>query len=351
MILEVGKASFWQKYTTEDGLLSNLVYSAVIDKNGNLWFGCKNPDGASMFNGRRWQNFTTQNCEIGRGHIWDIKVDEQNNLWFATAGGGLSKFDGLKWTTFTRADGLAGNYVYAVEISLQGVLCCGCAPQPDVITQEGGVSYLKKNEQDFVNYSSDYTQGQYVGKGNSGLCDNRVYSIVFDNKDRAWFGTKGGGICRFDGKDWKTFNKSNGLPVNEVGDGAAAVDKEGNVWFGTRGGGACRFTEHKLDIFSMTEGLAGNFVYAIKNNPDGTLWFGCSPDPQKVNREGGISIFDGSTFINYTSDFAGGKCVGLGNSLLADNRVYAIVFDEEGNGWFGTKGGGVSRLSFEAIVK
>jgi ligand-binding sensor domain-containing protein len=202
----------------------------------------------------------------------------------------------------------------------------------------------------FENFTSDRVQGHHLGGGNSELCDNRVYSIVFDLHGRAWFGTKGGGVSRYDGKVWKTFDVTSGLPVNEVGDGAAAVDHEGKVWFGLRGGGACRFDDDSLQIFTMTDGLAGNFVYAIQSGPDHRLWLGCSPDPQQVKREGGVSVYDGRSFLNYTSDYAGGKHVGGGNSSLADNRVYAIVFDGEGNAWFGTKGGGVCRLAREAFM-
>jgi len=327
--------------------LSNLVYSAAADKEGNLWFGCKNPNGVSRFNGKRWENFTTRNCGIASGHIWDIAVDDQGMIWFGTAGGGLSRYNGESWENFTMRDGLAGNHVYVVKVDNHGKLWCGCAPKPDSIVKEGGVSIYDGRK--FTNYSSDFSQGQYVGGGNSELCDNRVYSIVFDKAGHAWFGTKGGGICSFDGRNWKTFNESDGLPVNEVGEGAAALDLDGNVWFGLRGGGACQFVSKDFRIFTMKEGLAGNFIYAIQQGPDGKLWFGCSPDPEIINREGGISIYDGVSFTNYTSAYAGGIYIGGGNCPLTDNRVYAIVFDNAGNGWIGTKGGGVSRISHETI--
>jgi len=230
--------SAWKTFTDEDGLLSNLIYSAAVDQDGNLWFGCKNPNGVSMFDGEEWHIFTSDNSGLSTGHIWDIEVDKENNLWFATAGGGLSKFNGDSWCTYTMADGLAGDHVYSLKFDPKGVLWCGCAPKPDKIERVGGISLLKGME--FVNYTSDYCQGQYVGGGNSELCDNRVYSIVFEQDGTAWFGTKGGGISCFDGENWRSFNRSNGLPVLEVGDGAAAIDDEGNIWFGLRSGGACR---------------------------------------------------------------------------------------------------------------
>ncbi len=338
----------WRTFTTRDGLLSNLVYSAAMDGDGGLWFGCKSPNGVARFDGAEWRAFTSQSCGIGAGHVWDIAVDENGGVWFGTAGGGLSMFDGRSWKTFTMREGLAGNHVYAVRAGADGRIWCGCAPRPDAIEREGGVSIFDGKR--FENHTSDFVQGQRIGGGNSGLCDNRVYSIVLDSRGRAWFGTKGGGISRFDGRNWQTFNMTNGLPVNEAGDGAAAVGADGSVWFGLRGGGACRFQDDSLKVFTMDDGLAADFVYAIQQGPDGKMWFGCSPDPQKViAREGGIAVFDGASFHRYTSDFVGGTYVGEGNSPLVDNRVYAIVFDRHGNGWFGTKGRGISRLSHEVV--
>ncbi|UCH10218.1 MAG: hypothetical protein JSU61_13635, partial [Fidelibacterota bacterium] len=88
----------------------------------------------------------------------------------------------------------------------------------------------------------------------------------------------------------------------------------------------------------------------IVPGPDGRLWFGCAPDPEQVTAEGGVTVFDGTRCQSYRSDFTGGEFVGGGSSPLADNRVYTISFDRGGDGWFGTKGGGVSRLAREAVL-
>ena len=53
-----------------------------------------------------------------------------------------------------------------------------------------------------------------------------------------------------------------------------------------------------------------------------------------VPEGGGVSRYDGRSFTSYTT--AQG---------LADNAVLAIIEDKKGNLWFGTIGGGVSRLN------
>jgi ligand-binding sensor domain-containing protein len=339
----------WTTYTETEGLISNLIYSSGMDGEGRMWFGGKHPNGIACYDGDSWQRHTVADCDLGPGHIWDIAVDLQRNMWFGTAGGGVTRYNGRSWKRYTMEDGLAGNHVYAVTVRDDGTIWLGCAPEPDVIIQQGGVSMFDGTR--FECLTSDFVQGQYVGGGNSGLCDNRVYAIVFDRDGNAWFGTKGGGICCYTGLEWHTWNIQTGFPSDEVGDGAAALDDEGYIWFGLRGGGACRFDGLQgWTTFGMNEGLAGDFVYAITPGPDKRLWFGCAPDPEQVTAEGGVTVFDGTTFQGYTSDFTGGEFVGGGNSPLADNRVYTISFDREGDGWFGTKGGGVSRLARDTVL-
>jgi len=67
----------------------------------------------------------------------------------------------------------------------------------------------------------------YTGK--DGLAENDVYAITQDNKDAMWFGTQGGGVSRFGGKNWKTYTKSDGLANNFVF--AIIQDNEGAMWF------------------------------------------------------------------------------------------------------------------------
>ena len=52
--------------------------------------------------------FSTVDEADGLGHnsCWDICQDANNNMWFASYGGGVSKFDGKKFTVFTAKNGL-----------------------------------------------------------------------------------------------------------------------------------------------------------------------------------------------------------------------------------------------------
>lgn len=93
-------------FTTSDGLPNNAVRSLFLDSKNILWIGTEN--GVSrMENGM----FTTIDQSNGLGHnsCWDITEDSDGNMWFASYGGGVSKFDGKNFTVFTTKNGLLAN--------------------------------------------------------------------------------------------------------------------------------------------------------------------------------------------------------------------------------------------------
>ena len=63
------------------------------------------------------QNYTTDDGlaldAISFGHKSAI-CDKKGNLWFGTAGGGVSRYDGKFFTNFTTSNGLANNIVYSI---------------------------------------------------------------------------------------------------------------------------------------------------------------------------------------------------------------------------------------------
>lgn len=92
-----------KNYSTTDGLPNNAVRSLFLDSKNILWIGTEN--GVSrMENG----SFSTLNEIDGLGYnsCWDINQDSNGNMWFASYGGGVSKYDGKKFTVFNVKNGL-----------------------------------------------------------------------------------------------------------------------------------------------------------------------------------------------------------------------------------------------------
>ena len=68
----------------------------------------------------------------------------------------------------------------------------------------------------------------------NGLPQAIVYAICQDGQGRLWAGTQGG-VCVFDGQQFRTLTTAQGLPDNHVRDVAAASD--GTIWLGHNYGG------------------------------------------------------------------------------------------------------------------
>jgi ligand-binding sensor domain-containing protein len=164
------------------------------------------------------------------------------------------------------------------------------------------------------------------------LPSDNVQSIAIDAQGNKWFGTNGGGVLKFDGTTWITYNTTNTnnrLASNDVR--SIAIDANGNKWFGTNGGGVSKLEGSTWTNYTKSNtnnGLAFDGVRSIVIDAQGNKWVGTDG--------GGISKLEGSTWTNYTKSNT--------NNGLASNIVISIAIDAQGNKWVGTDGGGVSKL-------
>jgi hypothetical protein len=218
----------WRTYTTADGLANNMIYSIASDPAGNIWFATLG--GVSKFDGTTW---ITRSNGPASDRVTAIARDSGGNLWFGSGhqvyelgaeGWGVSKFDGVSTTTYTTADGLAGNWVNAIASDSSGNLWfatfLGCDFKAGCFS--AGVS--KFDGSHWFTYSTL-----------DGLASNWVSAIASDPAGNMWFGTDGGGVSKFDGAAWTIDTSANGLASNSVA--AIASDLSGNMWVGTGGSG------------------------------------------------------------------------------------------------------------------
>lgn len=84
-----GQAPVYKNYTVNDGLPSQVVYCALQDKEGYMWFGTD--AGASRFDGKHFQNFTIKDG-LSDNEILKINQDSKGRIWFFTLNGKLSYY-------------------------------------------------------------------------------------------------------------------------------------------------------------------------------------------------------------------------------------------------------------------
>ena len=66
------------RYDTRDGLAGSVVYDAIQDKEGFIWFASEN--GLSRFDGKNFKPFTTQDG-LPDNEILKLFLDSKDRLW------------------------------------------------------------------------------------------------------------------------------------------------------------------------------------------------------------------------------------------------------------------------------
>ena len=202
----------FKNYNTKDGLANKWVYALAVDRDQAVWFGTE--EGVSRRDARgRWTTWRhsdglgapnrgglakSDNTGFGtRGrvndpdyhrhdltildpkgnetynenYVFSMAIDRGGNKWFGTWGGGISRFDGVRWTNFTADDGLAGNIVYAISVDpVDGSIWAGT---------NHGLSHFDGQRWKSVTLRE-------------GLSNEHVYAIAIDADRHLWLGEKGG---------------------------------------------------------------------------------------------------------------------------------------------------------------
>jgi ligand-binding sensor domain-containing protein len=295
---------------------------------GALWVGTSAGVHEVDIGSGRLRNTFTRKEGLANEYVFAVGIDRSGNKWFGTNAGGVSRYKDGQWKTFFPMHGLADYWIYAFAQQKSGDFWIGTW---------AGANRVDGKTGKFTTYVKE-------------LVNEWVYGIAVDAADRVWFGTEGG-VSMYDGKRWVSWTHKDGLGApnednlpnsantglgtrtrhdlsvstegpatynpNYVFSMLAAAD--GSIWAGTWGGGASRWDGKRWTNLTMKEGLAGNIVYSIVQEPGGALWFG-------TNR--GASRWDGKAFKNF----------GIAEGLL-DRNVYALALAPNGDLWAGTKKG------------
>ncbi|MDJ0812996.1 MAG: two-component regulator propeller domain-containing protein [Woeseiaceae bacterium] len=111
-------------------------------------------------------------------------------------------------------------------------------------------------------------------------------------------------------------------------------DSEGYMWFGTENG-LNRYNGYEFDHFKRERGnpdaLANDFIFDVAEDADGNLWI--------ATNGGGLAMLDreSGAFVSYRHDANDAGSIG-------SNVVRRVLVDEDGSIWAGTRGAGLSRL-------
>ncbi|MBK7130364.1 MAG: SpoIIE family protein phosphatase [Crocinitomicaceae bacterium] len=280
---------------------------------------------------------------LPRVGVYDILQDDHGFLWIGTEGGGVCTFDGYKFHSYTRRNGLTSDNVRLIFQASDKTIW--------VATDEG-VCYF--NGTDFIKVSLS-----------DSLDEDRIRSIHEDDNGKIWVGSDHGisfihadkkladtsfsfqqnfsdstvrCLTWYQNKMWVGtdsglywYDKQNGLSLFPMQNNLCSwsilkvfPDSKGNIWIGTDQG-VNKISDSIITVFTTKDGLINNRVRSIAEDQYGNIWFGTSR---------GISVYDYGEMINLT----------MANGLTND-RVRCLTTDSFGNMWVGTFFGGIMRYN------
>lgn len=257
-------------YTENDGLSSNQVFSVIEDHKYNVWFGTQN--GLTKYNGKRFEHIPLPFQDTSS--VWldkvypvinpnaahSLAIDNDNNLWIGTGGSGAYRYDGEHFEPYLTDigmkydDSLYHNWIPFIRKDNQGNMWFASMSHGGVSRFDGekfthsmpkdGLSddmvrtiYEDRSGKIWIGFNGNRTSGLTVYDGNSfktyaiedGLCNQRVRAIYQDKTGKLWLGAHLGNLCIFDGQNFSEF-KYNGQSFPDVM--FVFGDSEDNVWFG-----------------------------------------------------------------------------------------------------------------------
>jgi ligand-binding sensor domain-containing protein len=115
----------WAVFTTSNSdLACNTVRDIAVDQAGNLWFGLL-IEGVSVYSsGGNWLTFT-QSDGLAYNSVYAVAVDGAGSLWLGTDGGGVSVLDYAGtlmdksddvWTTYRGGETLLSGHIRAITV-------------------------------------------------------------------------------------------------------------------------------------------------------------------------------------------------------------------------------------------
>lgn len=289
-------------------------------------------------------DFTQYGIEQGIAHeqVTDICQDVKGNLWIATLGGGVSKFNGITFQNYTIRDGLLSNYVRKLTTDNEGNVW--------MATAEGISKY------NGVRMENDHTL-RYAS-------DKSVNSILIDKKQNLWYATaeQGVSIVNKDGY-MQSFDQSNGFVNDRVID--IKEGEQGEIWLVTIVNGVYKYENNEFSKIISISDVKG-YILSITIQ-DNHILITTNRGVFKYDQNLSYLLEFKDMFIKSVTSRGDELWLITANSLVLNkgninkdfsknegfsSKLATVSFsDREGNLWIGTNGDGIYKFTNSAFVK
>lgn len=286
-----------------------------------------------------------------------LAQDRQGHLWIGTLGG-LSRYDGQSFSSYTVRDGLPENPVNDLEIAPDGKLWIGTshgitsydgnqfhfiAVRRDVNNIGGGVTSISCSIDGKIWFISDgkpyYLNDNKVTQIDIPEKGKRVTALWATGAGEVWMGlSPDDKVYHFYEGKWMTLSMPSEVLRTRPFIHRFYRDRNGTIWLLSGSGLYVVQGDHivqpDLSHIITGRGLISTGMPPITSMaqlPDGSYWLA-------TNQGGALHLTD-TTIVRYSK-----------HSGLADNTINDLLTDKEGNLWLASDGLGLFRFSGAPFV-
>jgi ligand-binding sensor domain-containing protein/signal transduction histidine kinase len=299
--------SVFVTYSASEGIPAGNGGPVYVDSENRVWFG---PAAGGLYWLNRGQVQRVPDAGLSNDVIYSITGDK-TGLWIGRQKGGLThltfKDGSYKTETYTGAQGLAQNSVYAVNQNRDGSVWAG--------TLSGGVSQFSRGK--FTTYTTS-----------NGLASNSINAILESADETMWFATPDGLSALSNGR-WQTLDTQHGLPSNRVN--CLFEDAAGLLWVGTDDGLAF-FDSGRFQTPTVPASLHEQILGLVADG-SGALWIATTNHVLRVTRD---NLRNNELTETDVREF------GVVDGLPASEgvrRSRSVIEDRSGRVWFSLSSG------------
>jgi len=314
---------------------------------------------------------------LPQSQVYAAHQDSRGYIWFGTQGGGLSRFDGNKFTNFSTKNGLPSNYIQAIYeddnrqiwVSTKRGICRFTGKKFEPILNEkkpitDAWAFVQKNDSTLwvgtrtgiLAYS--FSEKKIIQANTKPQLRSAPINQFFDTKKGLWIATDGGawfvgnnaGVLppapsKGGDTDARGSSRREDFPPLEGGRGedsaskvkqfispgdkqvqAITADATGNIWMIAFDGHVKIIDENTLLPVREFRERKINKTQCAYSAPDGKIWVG--------TQKSGIAIYSpqDSSWAQVSE-----------REGLPHSHVRSIIRDKWDNVWIATSGGGVAK--------
>lgn len=278
------------------------VTAIFQDSAKNMWFALDN--GITVLHDGEF-SYLDMGILLPDDSVNDIMEDRENNIWLALDRGGIQKLSHGRFQTTntpTTVNAIAqdklrdvvwfgcddGLYCYKDNKFITNEItefCKNARIRHVGVTPEGAVLVSAYEKIGQVKFNLGGTIEQWTKE--DGLAGDRVRVAIQTRKKDLYVGTTSG-LSFIEAGTGKITNYIKGGKIQNDFIMALYEDDDGSLWFGTDGGGICVLKDGEIiKTYTKDNGLVGNIIFKISSMREGEIWVCTGSGLSIINKKSG----------------------------------------------------------------